>query len=525
MSFDLININDYLPHEPEDEDVLYDYTEEFIDCFKELADKEGFGGIFWTVGTFGAGKSALLCILCNLFLKYGFEKRNIALYQAPKKLLKAIQKSAPEEIKHKFRIIETLSEVRPYDILGIDEGYLSADAKNALTKDSRNFIASLSTLRHSSVFSILNSPDDGILRGYRVKAQFRLYKLLPDGYIDEVRDRFAKRYGELITNLREKETIFQITHIDFLKKGVRKGFLILPLKEYCPWYNDQISRHFEGEDFDAYMRKLIKKKERMEAVIQLLINKFGGDLNRKRAEGFLFDEYIKIFKEFESDMGNIVKVALYRMYESQLDKPIIIKKKLIDTKFTDFEKQIFDILKFDTFKCSEEDIFTLIRKNKRWHDIERDITIYQERVKGKQLQELADEFGICFNTVSGIGKKVLGAVNYYKGKLFEVFVENKLRKSGLFEEVIKEAGKGEIDILAYTKDGKELYIYSIKNLKIDRKPYWLSKEESRVELERAVLQSLDYKVHLSLLVFDNFHNIVKQFRMDYNKPKDINISI
>lgn len=521
MSFDLIEVNDYLPSEPEDEDVLYEYTEEFIDCFKELANKEGFGGIFWIIGTFGAGKSALLCTLCTFFLKYGYEKRNVAFYQAPKKLLKAIQKAVPEEFKNKFRIIETLSEVKSYDILCIDEGYLSADAKNALNKDSRNFIASLTTLRHSSVFTILNSPDDGILRGYRVKAQFRLYKLLPDGYIDEVNDRFAKKYGELITNLTEKETIFQITHIDFLKKGVRKGFFILPLKEYCPWYNDQISRHFEGEDFDAYMRKLIKKKARMEAVIQLLINKFGGDLNRKRAEGFLFDKHIKIFKEFESDMGNIVKVALYRMYESQLEQPKIIVKKI--GEFIDSEKQTFDTLKFDTFRYSEEDIFTLIRKNKRWRDIERDLTIYQERKKGKYLQELADNFGIDFTTVSGIAKRVLGAVGYYKGKLFEDFVENKLRKSGLFKKVIKEAGKGEADILAYTKDGR-LYIYSVKNIKIDRKPYWLAKEKLRPELERAVLQSLDYKVHLFLLVFDNFHDIAKQFKIDYNKPKNIDIS-
>lgn len=65
------------------------------------------------------------------------------------------------------------------------------------------------------------------------------------------------------------------------------------------------------------MRKLIKKKDRMEAVIQLLIDDFGNDLNRKRAEGFLFDDHLEIFREFESDIGNIVKVALYRLYLKQ----------------------------------------------------------------------------------------------------------------------------------------------------------------------------------------------------------------
>ena len=299
---------------------LYDLTDEFIEVFENLSNKPGFGGIFWIIGTFGAGKSALLCIISNFFLKYGYEKRNIAFYQAPHKLLEAIQKAVPMEFKHKFRIIERLSEVNPFDILCIDEGYLSADAKKSLEKDSVNFIASLTTLRHSSVFTILNSPDDGILRGYRLKAQFRLYKLLPDGYIDEVNDRFAKRYGDIITKLREDQTIFQITHIDFLKKGIRRGALVLPLKKYCPWYNEQISRNFEGEDFDAYMRKLKKKKDRMEAVIQLLIDDFGNNLNRKLAEGFLFDDHIEIFREFESDIGYIVKVASYRLYLRQKDE-------------------------------------------------------------------------------------------------------------------------------------------------------------------------------------------------------------
>ena len=511
-------------NEPE----LYDLTDEFIEVFEKLSNKPGFGGIFWIIGTFGAGKSALLCILCNLFLKYGYEKRNIALYQAPKKLLETIQKAVPREFQHKFRIVERLSEVKPFDILCIDEGYLSADAKKSLEKDSVNFIASLTTLRHSSVFSILNSPDDGILRGYRLKAQIRMYKLLPDGYIDEVNDRFAKKYGDIITKLREDQTIFQVTHIDFLKKGIRRGALILPLKEYCPWYNEQISRNFEGEDFDAYMRKLKKKKHRMEAVIQLLIDKFGNDLNRKRAEGFLFDKHIGIFREFESDMGNIVKVALFRMYETKQAK-IIIKNE-IDTKekieeFTDFEKQMFDIFKFDTFKCSEEEIFTLIKKNAKWHDIERNLTIYQEKKRGKYLQEIGDNFGINFSTVSGVVTKVQGAINRWKGKLFEDFVENKLKKSGLFKDVIKEAGKGEADILAYTKDGKELYIYSIKNLKIDRKPFWLiTKEELLPELKDSKLTSLDYDTHLILLVYDNHHKKVFQTEIDYNHVENIDLT-
>lgn len=181
-------------------------------------------------------------------------------------------------------------------------------------------------------------------------------------------------------------------------------------------------------------------------------------------------------------------------------------------------------LDFRDFQYSNEQIFELIKKNEKWHDIKRDLTIYQERQKGKSLDELAMNFGIKFNSISMVVSKVQGAINYYQGKLFEDFVEKRLKESKLFEKVIKEAGKGEADIIAYPKNNGELYIFSLKNIKINRKPYWLTKEELRPELERAKLQSLDYKIYLILLVFDNHNNKVKQFQIDYNNPKNIDIS-
>lgn len=181
-------------------------------------------------------------------------------------------------------------------------------------------------------------------------------------------------------------------------------------------------------------------------------------------------------------------------------------------------------LNFEGFGTTEIQIFDLIRKNKKWHDIDRDLTIYQERQKGKYLQELADAFGVKFNSISMIVKKVQSAINHYKGKLFEDFVEKRLKESGLFKNVIKEAGKGEADILAYTKYDEVLCIYSLKNIRINRKPYWLTKEELRPEIERALLQTLDYEVHLILLVFDNHNNKIKQFEIDYQNSANIDIS-
>lgn len=182
-------------------------------------------------------------------------------------------------------------------------------------------------------------------------------------------------------------------------------------------------------------------------------------------------------------------------------------------------------LAFTDFNITQDTILSLIRKNEKWHDIDRDITVYQERQKGKYLQELADNFGIKFNSISMVVKKVQSAINYYKGKLFEDFVEKRLKESGLFKEVVKEAGKGEPDILAYSKDDKKLFIYSLKNIKIDRNPYWLiTKEELLPELKDSKLCSLDYDTHLILLVYDNHNKRVLQREIDYNNLENINLA-
>lgn len=184
-------------------------------------------------------------------------------------------------------------------------------------------------------------------------------------------------------------------------------------------------------------------------------------------------------------------------------------------------KSVSDI-HFKDFSYTDEQVFNLIRKNVKWHDIERDLAIFQERQKGKYLKEIAETLRIKITAVSMVIKKVQGAINYWKGKLFEDFVLKRLKESKLFEKVIMEAGKGESDVRAYTKD--KLYIYSLKNIQIDYEPYWLTKEELRPELEDALLSKLDYETHLILLVFNNYNNQVKQFVIDYNNPKNIDIS-
>ena len=67
---------------------------------------------------------------------------------------------------------------------------------------------------------------------------------------------------------------------------------------------------------------------------------------------------------------------------------------------------------FRGFSFTDDQIFDLIRKNEKWRNIERDITIFREGQKGKNQQEIGENYGIKFTAVSKVITKVQGAVNY-----------------------------------------------------------------------------------------------------------------
>lgn len=444
-----------------------DYTDKFLKVLEDRAGKKGFSGIIWTTGQTGSGKTFSGLILQNLFLTYAYHRRNCAFYQAPPDLLIAVQEAVPAYIRKKFRIINKLSEVQEFDVVLIDEGYLSADAKEALTRDSRNFIASLTTLRHKSVFFILNSLDDGILRGYRKKAQFQFYKRLPHGLILETRDKFAKKYEDIITKLDYDQTLFRTTHPSFANPilEINQGILTLHIDDYCPWIRNNeeaISRSFEGLNFDAHLRKINEKKQRMEKIIKMITDKFNEELLKTKAtqkvQGFLFDEHIKLFNEFERDIPMIVKVAIYRLSETlKLEEQTIsqehaIKKEIIIPGLTQRNDENACAAFFKTFYENNDDsnefptyIYHIIKNSMGL----REATTYFDPITGikyNRLQRLLHQ--------------------YQNG---DDLPNPALRLGFVYEEYIAQAtggmragGIGEPDILYHDDDGNVIGIGECK---------------------------------------------------------------
>ena len=73
---------------------------------------------------------------------------------------------------------------------------------------------------------------------------------------------------------------------------------------------------------------------------------------------------------------------------------------------------------------------------------------------------------------------------------------------------------------------KELYVFSLKNLEINKKSYCITKEELKPELEFAYYKNSfeDYKkVILYLIIFDSLTENLYVKEIDFKNPSNINI--
>jgi len=339
---------------PTSQDELFDDTDRFIKFIQAKKGASDFGGIMWTVGGAGSGKTCLMCTFQNIFLLSDPE-RNVSFYKAPESILTAIKLSAPKKIYNRIRIIDKLGEVEPLDIFSMDEGYLTASAKEALQKDKSNFEKSITTLRHKGVFTILNSLDDGILKGYRKKAQFQFFKLLTHGFIDETNIKFLRKHEDIVTALFPEQTLFRTSHHMFITAGMTQGILDLHKSEFCPWYSDEISRSFEGECFDANYRDELRRAEKREEVIKWIMENFGPRLAQSKIadliEGTLYDEQNDLWYEFKNDLTLMRKIAYSRQDKlTDLEKK---RNKILKDSETIFEIPALEANKETELRCAE----------------------------------------------------------------------------------------------------------------------------------------------------------------------------
>lgn len=240
-----------------------------------------------------------------------------------------------------------------------------------------------------------------------------------------------------------------------------------------------------------------------------------------------------ILKDYMEDIDDWDSLFPYIHCEGYKGRGFIVSKDggmtkegYIETPSFNFESLKVNLRKYlkplFNFEISEERLFSVIKKEVKWYNKERDIEIFKERKKGRLLEDLAEEYHINESTVSIIAKKVQGAVNYYKGKIFEKEYHKYLKNLNKYDKVILEGASGKADIYAYDEENDTFHIFSLKYYEIKKRPYHIKVKEFKSELKLAYDNQFDYKdVKVYLIVFDLLSNTKEEKELDFRNPKEI----
>lgn len=191
-------------------------------------------------------------------------------------------------------------------------------------------------------------------------------------------------------------------------------------------------------------------------------------------------------------------------------------------------KPILDILKQFGFRNYQQELYDFIKQNINWRNKSRDFEIYKEIQKGTLYSEIAGRLECDISTISKINKKVQSSINNLKGKFFEIEYEKYLRSLNKFKngKIVRDGKPGKPDIYIVDNIRKELYIFSLKNLELNKKSFCITKEQLKPELEFAYYKSNfeEYnKVILYLIVFDSLTEKLYIEEVNYKEPSNINI--
>lgn len=193
-----------------------------------------------------------------------------------------------------------------------------------------------------------------------------------------------------------------------------------------------------------------------------------------------------------------------------------------------YTKPILDILNQFNFGNYQEELFDFIKQNTNWRNKSRDFEIYKEIQKGTLYSEIAERLELTISAISMINTKVQSSINNLKGEFFEIEYEKYLKSLNKFNNynIVRDGTPGKPDIYIIDNIKKELYIFSLKDLELNKKSFCIIKGQLKPELEFAYLKNIFEEfniVVLYLIVFDSLTEQLHIREVDYNNPSNINI--
>ncbi|KKK44088.1 MAG: hypothetical protein Lokiarch_21320 [Candidatus Lokiarchaeum sp. GC14_75] len=325
---------------------LDDISEEYIIFLETDKDRSKNSFVIWVIGGRGWGKTSLTFNEINIILKDN-PKRFVQFLKAPPQLIENIKEVCPEELEDRFESIFKTRDIKKNAILVIDEGLLGLNAKEALKKEMRNLGKFLSKSRHPNVIVLINSVNLNILSEFRDMIDIVIYKHCASTFIknNRGRDPFLEEYMEIITGLREWESIVVSNYKWFEKFGM----ISLKYEDWCSWFNDKISRYQKETSSDVVFDESNRIINNNKKVALKIINEIGY-LYHKRG-GFdsfctwLSDVHPDIYYDNQTQLKKIFNFYKYFLDENEQNEiyageEIVPIKYIEKESFPDFVRRI-----------------------------------------------------------------------------------------------------------------------------------------------------------------------------------------
>jgi DNA-directed RNA polymerase specialized sigma24 family protein len=291
------------------------------------------------LGGRGSGKTGGLFILwVLLFAAFPEGQCAIVFFRCPETFMEKFRKYAPAKYHpHAFRVTEireldAVKKGHKYIVLCYDEGQRELNAKQALTKQARRLEKLIAISRQKDLWLLYNTQIQNVNKNLRMMTDIRLYKGNTKAMIEESDNPFAKEYGKSIVKLYGNKThaLFESSYVGLKTttpegkdKMITQGSVILDLFEIVPWWCDDLSRAYEGEDvsFDAEFDDYNEKDAVIQQCVELFLAAFPSagkrDVTASIIRGFLYTNHRGIYYDAADKVQQICDIINFRLIEKR----------------------------------------------------------------------------------------------------------------------------------------------------------------------------------------------------------------
>lgn len=248
--------------EKDDSSVLRDYTKLFLEKLKQLNGRPSC--VIMNLGGKGSGKTTIEFIEDSILIASDLPNPCLVFWKAPPNFLDKVGFKCPRSWFGRIYSVKSLREINSllgqysHVIFNMDEATRDMNAKQATTVNSRRFEKAVTLFRQKNVFLIYNTQIGNVSKSLRQLTDIVIYKANTKRAILESDDSFAKEYLDKIINLfnptRKKYCLFQSSWSELLDKDgklVTEGYLVLDKDQYCPWFDEELSKGYSDADLDS----------------------------------------------------------------------------------------------------------------------------------------------------------------------------------------------------------------------------------------------------------------------------------